>query len=165
VTRRAPLAALGRPSPDVPGPLFQTQLGIRALRSLATTRLLGPVRPDRIVRMALAPLQIGLGLASIVALGAAFAFVAGVGLFLATAVLLLKGGPTVGPLLSLLGQYLVGFGMTWRGAAVGSVEAGAGAFALGYATAKLRNHTLAAYAALTQRRVAADLSRRVLDDV
>ena len=55
----------------MPGPLFHTQLGIRALRSLATTRLLGPVRPDRMVRMALAPLRIGLGPATIAALGAA----------------------------------------------------------------------------------------------
>jgi hypothetical protein len=55
----------------VPSPLFHTQLGIRALLSLATTRLLGPVRPDRMVRMALAPLHIGLGPATIVALGAA----------------------------------------------------------------------------------------------
>jgi acyl-CoA synthetase (AMP-forming)/AMP-acid ligase II len=55
----------------VPGPLFHTQLGIRAFRSLATTRLLAPVRPDRMVRMALAPLHVGLGPATIVAMGAA----------------------------------------------------------------------------------------------
>ena len=55
----------------MPDPFFDVQLGIRALRSLATTRLLGPVRPDRMVRMALAPLQTGMGPATIVALGAA----------------------------------------------------------------------------------------------
>jgi fatty-acyl-CoA synthase len=55
----------------VPDPFFDVQLGIRALGSLATTRLLGPVRPDRMVHMALAPLQAGLGPATIVALGAA----------------------------------------------------------------------------------------------
>jgi acyl-CoA synthetase (AMP-forming)/AMP-acid ligase II len=61
----------GRPSADVPDPLFDAQLAIRALSSLASTRLLGPVRPDRMVQMALAPLRVGLGLATIVALGAA----------------------------------------------------------------------------------------------
>jgi acyl-CoA synthetase (AMP-forming)/AMP-acid ligase II len=55
----------------VPGPLFHAQLGIRALGSLASTGLLNPVRPDRMVRMALAPLQAGLGLGTVVALGAA----------------------------------------------------------------------------------------------
>jgi acyl-CoA synthetase (AMP-forming)/AMP-acid ligase II len=55
----------------VPDPFFDAELGIRALGSLASTRLLGPVRPDRMVQMALAPLRVGLGPATIVALGAA----------------------------------------------------------------------------------------------
>ncbi len=61
----------GCPSADVPDPFFHAQLGIRALRSLASTRLLGPVRPDRMLRMAFAPLGNGLGPAAVVALGAA----------------------------------------------------------------------------------------------
>ena len=100
-----------------------------------------------------------------VALGAAFAFVAGVGLFLATAILLLKGGPTVGPSLSLMSHYVLGFRVTWRGAAVGLLEAAAGGFGLGYVTAQLRNQALASYATLVRRRAAAGLRRRVLDDV
>ena len=55
----------------MPGPLLHAQLGVRALGSLATTRLLGPVRPDRLIRMALAPLRAGLGPAAIVAAAAA----------------------------------------------------------------------------------------------
>ena len=99
------------------------------------------------------------------ALGTAVACVAGGGVFLATAVLLLKGGATVGPTLSLLGQYLVGFRVTWSGAAVGLIEAAAAGFVAGYATAELRNRTLAAYAIRLQRRAAAALRRRMLDEV
>jgi protoporphyrinogen oxidase len=99
-----------------------------------------------------------------VALGAAFAVVAGVGLFLATVLMLLKHGAPVAEL-SLLGQYLLGFKVTWKGAVVGLLEAGAGGFALGYATARLRNHALMAYATRVRRRLAAEVERRVLDDV
>jgi protoporphyrinogen oxidase len=67
-----------------------------------------------------------------VALGAAVGMVAAVGLLLATAVLLVRGGPVVGPNLSLLGNYLYGFDASWRGAAVGAIEAGAGGFGLGF---------------------------------
>jgi protoporphyrinogen oxidase len=100
-----------------------------------------------------------------VALGAAFAFVAGIGVFLATAALLLKGGPTVGPMLSLLGHYLLGFTVTWPGAAVGLMEAGLCGFIVGYSAATLRNQALAAYATLLQRRATAELRRRLLDEV
>jgi hypothetical protein len=100
-----------------------------------------------------------------VALGAAFAFVAGFGLFLATAVLLLRGGPTVGSTLSLLGQFLVGFRVSWPGAVVGSLEGGAVGFALGYAAAELRNQALAAYGRLLKRRADAELRSRMLDEV
>jgi hypothetical protein len=68
-----------------------------------------------------------------VALGGAVGVVAAVGLLLATVVLLLRGGSVVGPNLSLLGNYLYGFDASWRGAAVGAVEAGAGGFGLGFA--------------------------------
>ena len=43
------------------------------------------------------------------ALGAAVGWVSAVGLLLATAILLIKGGAHVGPTLSLLGNYLPGF--------------------------------------------------------
>jgi protoporphyrinogen oxidase len=66
-----------------------------------------------------------------VALGAAVGIVAAIGLLLATVVLLLRGGPVVGPNLSLLGNYLYGFDASWRGAAVGAIEAGAGGFGVG----------------------------------
>ncbi len=99
-----------------------------------------------------------------VALGAAFAVVAGVGLFLATAVLLLNGATRLEEV-ALLGQYFLGFSVTWKGAVIGLLEAAAGGFALGYATARLRNHALAAYATRLRRRLAAEVEGRVLDEV
>lgn len=65
--------------------------------------------------------------------GIAIGLLLGVGLFLATAFLVLKGGPTVGPHLSLLGEYLPGYRVTWGGAFVGFVYM----FVIGYATGRI----------------------------
>lgn len=45
--------------------------------------------------------------------------IGGVGLFLMTAWLVIKGGPTVGPHLQLLGEYFYGYTVTWTGSLVG----------------------------------------------
>jgi len=116
------------------------------------------VSPERVIQAAFARLDP-------VALGAAFGTVGGLGLFLATAFLLLKGGVLVGKNLALLGQYFTGFGPTWSGAFVGLFEAALGGFALGYAVASLRNWGLAAYAVLLRRRAAAEARRDLLDRV
>src|SRR5687768_10902314 len=50
-----------------------------------------------------------------------FGFFGGVGLFTATAWLLIKGGPNVGQHLQLLGQYFIGYSVTWPGAFVGLI--------------------------------------------
>ena len=47
------------------------------------------------------------------------AVVGGLGLFLMTVWLVIKGGPRVGPHLSLIGQYLIGYSVTWKGSIVG----------------------------------------------
>jgi predicted DNA repair protein MutK len=47
------------------------------------------------------------------------AIVGGLGLFLMTAWLLIKGGPNVGAHLQLLGQYLIGYSVTWTGSLIG----------------------------------------------
>jgi protoporphyrinogen oxidase len=57
-----------------------------------------------------------------VALGLAVGIVCGFGLFLATVVLMLKGGQVVGPTLALLKHYLIGYRVTWVGALLGLVE-------------------------------------------
>ena len=87
-----------------------------------------------------------------IALGSAVGIVSGVTLFLATVILLLKGGAVVGPTLALLGNYLLGFDVTWRGSLVGLVEAGGGGFILGYVFATLRNLGMSAYAWLLKHR-------------
>jgi len=77
-----------------------------------------------------------------VALGTALGSVLGLGLFLATALLLLRGGEPLGPNLSLLGNYLFGYSVTWGGAFLGLCEAAAGGFGFGYVLARLMNWTI-----------------------
>lgn len=57
----------------------------------------------------------------------------GVGLFVATNVLVLKGGAVVGPHLALLGVYLPGYSVTFLGSLIGFVYA----FVIGYALGRL----------------------------
>jgi hypothetical protein len=47
------------------------------------------------------------------------ALLGGVGLFVITAWLLIKGGPQVGAHLQLLGHYFIGYSVTWKGSLVG----------------------------------------------
>ena len=47
------------------------------------------------------------------------ALIGGIGLFVMTAWLLVRGGPQVGTHLQLLGQYFVGYSVTWAGSLVG----------------------------------------------
>lgn len=57
----------------------------------------------------------------------------GAGLFLATNILVLKGGPNPGPHLSLLKVYFPGYRVTFLGSVIGFVYA----FVLGYALGRL----------------------------
>jgi hypothetical protein len=78
------------------------------------------------------------------ALGGAVGLISGLGLLLATVLLLLQGGSDPGANLSLLSHYLVGFKASWAGALVGMLEAGAIGFGFGYVLAKLINLVIAA---------------------
>ena len=64
--------------------------------------------------------------------GLAIGFLAALGLFLATAILVVKGGPNPGPHLGLLGIYLPGYSVTWPGAFIGAAYA----FFIGYAVGR-----------------------------
>jgi hypothetical protein len=55
------------------------------------------------------------------ALAFVLAVLGGLGLFIMTAWLLIKGGLNVGATLQLLGQYFPGYSVTWTGAFVGMV--------------------------------------------
>jgi protoporphyrinogen oxidase len=114
------------------------------------------ILPDEIIDAAFARLDP-------LALGVAIGVVLGMGIFLATAVLLLKGGRVVGPTLSLVSNYLIGFEVSWAGAFIGLIEAGAGGFAFGYLAASLRNLGMAAYASLLRRRAEAEANRNLLE--
>jgi hypothetical protein len=117
-----------------------------------------PLLPDTVLQAAFARLDT-------LALGIAIGTISGVGLFLATVVLLLQRDAVVGPHLSLLGHYLWGFQVTWTGALTGLIEASVGGFLLGYLSASLRNWGMAGYILLAQRRAAAKARHYLLDQV
>ncbi len=77
-----------------------------------------------------------------VALGGAVSLVSGAVVFLATAVALLQGGDSAAPMLSLLGNYLLSYQVSWGGALLGLLEAGLGGFAFGYVLARLINRVV-----------------------
>ena len=99
------------------------------------------------------------------AMGMAVGIVSGCAIFVATAILLIKGGPVIGPRLSLLGHFLFGFNMTWGGALLGFLEGGLVGFSIGYAGASLRNGSLRAYAKFRRWREETDRRRHLLDKV
>ena len=52
-------------------------------------------------------------------LGVVFGLIFGVGLFAMTAILLVENGPNTGAHLRLLGNYFIGYTVTWKGAFIG----------------------------------------------
>ena len=100
-----------------------------------------------------------------VALGVAVGVVSGGAIFIATAFMLFKGPNVATPHLSLLGQYFLGYKVSWAGALFGLVEAGCGGFAVGNIFARLRNWAMNAYAYLTRSRAEAEENRDLLDKV
>jgi len=74
-----------------------------------------------------------------VAMGVAWGVLLGCTVFLLTAVLLLKGGETVGPNLALLGQFFFGYTVTWPGAFIGLLWGLLVGFVLGWGFAFARN--------------------------
>jgi protoporphyrinogen oxidase len=100
-----------------------------------------------------------------VALGCAVGAASGLLLFLATAILLLKGGPVVGPTLRLLGQYFPGYTVTPVGSLLGLLYGFAVGWLLGWGFAFVKNTVLLFYVAIIRRRVEAGLLRRFLEFV
>ena len=104
-----------------------------------------------------------------IALGVAIGSVCGLGVFLATAILLVQDtmggmeGEVVGPTLSLLRHYLPGFSVTWSGAGIGFCEAASGGFLAGASLAWLWNGSMRAYTALIRRWANTKAQRDILD--
>jgi hypothetical protein len=65
--------------------------------------------------------------------GIAYGVLGALGLFAATAILLLKGGSNPGPRLSLLGQYFPGYRVTWTGTLIGACYG----FVVGYVVGRV----------------------------
>jgi hypothetical protein len=68
--------------------------------------------------------------------GIAFGLTLGLGLFVATNILVLKGGAVVGPHLGLLGVFLPGYRVTFAGSLIGFVYM----FVIGYGFGRLVGH-------------------------
>lgn len=111
---------------------------------------------DRVIEVAFAKIDP-------LALGVAVGVVSGLGVFMASAILLLRGGPVVGPMLSLLGNYLIGFEVTWVGAVISLLEGGMLGFVVGALAAGLRNWALKLYAKIVRSREERDDRRHLLD--
>lgn len=76
-----------------------------------------------------------------VALGAVFAL----GIFLATNLLIFKGGEKVGPNLALLGQFFPGYRVTFGGSLIGLLYGFISGFVLGWLIAVIRNIIIRIY--------------------
>ena len=98
-----------------------------------------------------------------VAAGGAVALTCTLILFVATAALLLTRSPELVPMLSLLGNYLFGFRVSWPGLAVGMVEAVVYGFALGWTTARPVNFLTSVAERDLERRLATLTTHEALD--
>jgi hypothetical protein len=65
--------------------------------------------------------------------------VAGLGIFIATNWLVLKGGAVVGPHLALLGQFFIGYRISFAGSLVGFVYGFLGGYVVGYMVSRVYN--------------------------
>ena len=72
-----------------------------------------------------------------------FALTSGTGLFVATAWLVIRGGPQVGATLGLLRNYLPGYSVTWPGAFIGFVYAALLGGVVGWVVAFIYNQIVA----------------------
>lgn len=74
-----------------------------------------------------------------VILGLILGLLFGCGIFIATIFLVLKGGDVVGPHLALLGQFFIGYQVTFGGSIVGFLYGLLSGFVIGYVIATLYN--------------------------
>ena len=71
--------------------------------------------------------------------GIAAGLVLGLGIFVATNVLVLKGGDVVGPHLALLGQFFIGYRVTFVGSLIGLAYGAIIGYLVGYFVARVYN--------------------------
>jgi hypothetical protein len=68
-----------------------------------------------------------------------FAIICGGGLFIMTVWLIIKGGENVGLHLQLLGQYFIGYSVSWKGSFVGLFYGGAIGWVVGWTIGMIYN--------------------------
>jgi protoporphyrinogen oxidase len=100
-----------------------------------------------------------------VAFGLSIGAVTGILLFLATLILILKGGTVVGPNLKLLENYFPGYSITLGGSLLGLAYGFFAGFVGGWGFAFLRNMSVFLYMALLHRRAEHQLLRKLLEYV
>ena len=71
--------------------------------------------------------------------GLTVGIVLGLGIFIVTNIMVLKGGEVVGPHLALLGQYFIGYRVTFLGSLIGLAYGLVIGFCIGYGVAFLYN--------------------------
>ena len=91
-----------------------------------------------------------------VALGIAIGALFGTAIFLATNLLIFRGGDVIGPNLALLGQYFIGYEVTFSGSVIGLVYGFIAGFVAGWLIAFLRNAFVKIYLHIV--RIKANLS-------
>ncbi len=134
--------------------------------------MIGPVEPDSVVPGEIGPHEIPQQLffafapLDKIALGASCALVCGLLVFLATASLIVAHhhGPP-GPTLGLLGEYFLGYTVSWKGAPIGLVWGGVLGYVAGWLFAFIRNFALALYLFMIKTRAEADQYRDFLDHI
>jgi hypothetical protein len=79
------------------------------------------------------------------ALGVAIGLLSGLVVFIATNLLIFKGGDEIGPNLALLGQFFIGYEVSFSGSLIGFVYGLISGFVLGWLIAAIRNLILSIY--------------------
>ncbi len=97
------------------------------------------------------------------AFGVALGIATGLCLWVATVILVLRGGEVVGPNLVLLSQYFPGYRVTFGGSFIGFLYASAVGFILGYAFARTRNFLVHSYLIYVRRRAEQEVLSDLLD--
>lgn len=97
------------------------------------------------------------------AFGIAAGLAAGLGLWLATIVLVLKGGLEVGPRLGLLNQFFPGYSVTPIGSFIGLGYGFLSGFIGGFGIAFMRNSIMFLYMVAVERRAEFQYLRRIWD--
>ena len=98
--------------------------------------------PEQLTADELKLLKKALARASQQGWGVAIGAICGVGLFIATIWLVIKGGPNPGAHLSLLAVYFPGYSVTFLGSLIGFVYAFVGGYAVGRTIATVYNRLL-----------------------